>query len=147
MTQIIRRAATVVAAVLLALPFAADAACTWTTAFDGKSGSAVCTNNETIPTTTAQGWKMQCPKGVTFFICADVTKVLTGSGTLKVAVWSPQAALWGEVPDVAMSPTVASARCQGFPGLWTVVDGGLIAAYPVSVGVDAGGLTIYWACN
>lgn len=137
-----------VAAIALAFSFPALATCTWTQDAGLRSGTMVCTSaNEGIPTTTAQGWQFtSCPKGVTVFICADSGKVLTGSGTLKVALYHPVAALWGEVPDLAMNPT-ATTRCQGFAGMWTVVEGGRIAVYPVSVGVDAGGLTAYFSCN
>ena len=137
-------------ALLLAmvLPAAASATCTWTQSPTLIEGTMVCSSaNEGVPTTTAQGWQFSaCSKGVTIFICADSTKVLTGSGTLKVAIYHPTALLWGEVPDLAMSPT-ATTRCQGFAGMWTVVPGGRIAVFPVSVGVDAGGLTAYFSCN
>lgn len=136
-------------ALALFLPSLALATCTWTQSTGLREGTMVCTSaNESIPTTTAQGWQFtSCPKGVTVFICADDTRTLSGSGTLKVALYHPVAAKWGETPDLAMSPTVASAQCQGFQGMWTVVEGGRIAVYPVSVGVSAGGLTAWFACN
>ena len=136
-------------ALFLLFPLAASASCTWTQSPTLIEGTMVCTSaNESIPTTAVQGWQVNtCSKGVTIFICADSGKVLTGSGTLKVAVWNGVAVLWGEVPDRAMSPTVASARCQGFDGIWSVVNNGRFAVYPVSVGVDSGGLTAYFSCN
>lgn len=131
------------------LPTLASATCTWTQSLTTQEGTVVCTTaNESAPTTALQGWQMNlCPKGVSLFICADSGQTLSGSGTVKVYLYNAVAQLWGETPDLALSPTVASARCQGFTGLWTVVPAGRIAAVPVSVGVSSGGFTAYFTCN
>lgn len=135
---------------LLALvPSLALATCTWTQDAGQITGTVVCTTaNESAPTLATQGWQVNmCPKGVTLFICADSGQTLSGSGTVKVYLYNPAAALWGETPDLALSPTVASARCQGFSGIWSVVNSGRLAAVPVSVGVSSGGFTAYFSCN
>ena len=130
------------------LPGLATATCTWSQT-GVQSAKVVCTTaNETIPTGASDGlWLGFCKKGISVFVAADSGKVLTGSGTVKVAVYSDGAAAWGEVPDLAMSPTVASARYQGFAGLFVADSQGRIAVYPVSVGVDAGGFTAYLTCS
>lgn len=138
-----------IAAALIALsPLAAWASCTWTSTgtFTAK---LVCTSaNESIPSASDAGLSLlNCKKGVAVFIEADSGQTLSGSGTLKVAVYNEQAKAWGEVPDLAISPTVASARYQGFAAIWVADSSGRIAVYPVSLGVSSGGLTAYLACN
>lgn len=139
----------VVLLALLVLPSLALATCTWTQTTGLTEGTVVCTSaNESAPTLATQGWQVNvCPKGITLFICADSGQTLSGSGSVKVYLYNPTAALWGETPDLALSPTVASARCQGFSGIWTVVNTGRFAAVPVSVGVSSGGFTAYFSCN
>jgi hypothetical protein len=134
--------------VALSLPAAASATCTWTNtnAYEAK---LVCTTaNESAPSAATDGFDFsQCLKGVSLFICADSGQTLSGSGTVKLYQRHPIAALWGEIPDLNVSPTVSSVRCQGFPGIWSVVAQGRLAVQPVSVGVSSGGFTAWLTCN
>ena len=138
----------VVAALVLG-PAVALATCTWTQTAGMTEGTVVCTTaNESAPTTTAQGWQAtSCPKGMSLFVCADSGQTLSGAGTVRLYVYNATAALWGPVPDLDLSVTSSSVRCQGFAGLWTVVPPSRFAPVPVSVTVSSGGLTAYWACN
>ena len=139
-------------ALLLALmifPAAATATCTWTQSPTLIEGKVVCTTaNESAPTTVAEGWQFSsCLKGMTLFVCADSGATLTGTGNVKIFVWNPVAALWGELPGLVQAIDVTTSRCNAFAGLWTVVPGGRIAAVPVSVAVSAGGFTAWMSCN
>jgi hypothetical protein len=135
--------------VALSLPMAASATCTWTTLSDTEFKVVCTTANETAPTTgTTAGWEVaMCRKGFNVFIAADSGQTLSGSGTVQVHIYDANLAIWGQVIDLALSPTAASVRGQGFAGIWAVVTGGRLAVVPVSVGVSSGGFTAHVTCN
>lgn len=137
---------------MLALPMAATATCTWTQT-DPKNGYVVCTTaNESAfasNTSAASGWMFSsCSRGITFFACADSGQTLSGAGTLTVYTYNVVAALWGAYPDQNMTATASGQRCQQFDAKWTAVTSpGRIAVLPIGVTVSGGGLTIYSECN
>jgi hypothetical protein len=135
--------------VALSLPMAATATCTWTTLADTEFKVVCTTANETAPTTgTTAGWEVaQCKKGFNVFIAADSGQTLSGSGTVQVHIYDANLAIWGQVIDLALLPTAATVRGQGFAGIWAVVTGGRLAVVPVSVGVSSGGFTAHVTCN
>lgn len=144
------------AVLMITLPMAAAATCTWTTDAGNRSGNVVCTTvTETAFAGTASsalGWPLYaCPKGMTLFACVDSGKTLSAAATLSVFVYHPKAALWGKYPDQNITTetitSAASARCQAFDGKWTVVGEGRIAVIPTAGTLDAGNFTIYWSCN
>ena len=130
------------------LPSAALATCT-TTATSQFSVTVVCTSaNESAPSIATDGLSLAaCKKGVSVFLAADSTKTLSGTGTVKIYVYDPTAAAWGEVPILAQSVTASAVRYQGFPAFSVSVADGRIAAIPSSVGVSSGGSTIYLRCQ
>jgi hypothetical protein len=133
---------------LTTLPSLALATCTWTQNTP-TDFSVVCTTaNESAPTTAAEGWDVSsCNKGFSVFIAADSGQTLSGSGSITVYVYDAKLSLWGQVKDLAISPTVSAARPEAFPGIWQVVGGNRLAIVPVSVGVSAGGFTGHVTCN
>jgi hypothetical protein len=136
-------------AALLTLASPAAATCTWTSLADTEFKVVCTTANETAPTTgTTAGWEVgMCKKGFNVFIAADSGQTLSGSGTVQVHVYDANLAIWGQVIDLALSPTAATVRGQGFAGIWAVVTGGRLAIVPVSVGVSSGGFTAHVTCN
>ena len=142
------------AVVLMLVPAIADATCTWTTDPGTQSGNVVCTStSETAIAGTAGtsvGWALNlCPKGVYITACVDSGKQVTAALTLSVYGYNPRAALWAKWPDRNYtSETISAAqRCQTWDALWTVVGEGRWAVIPTAGTIDAGNLTIYWACN
>ena len=140
-------AAAVLAAIVVAVPAAASASCTWSQT--GNLATGTCTTaSESAPTLGTEGLDLStCGKGVLITLAADSTRTLSGTGTVKIYVWTAAGA-WAEVPDLAQSVTSSSVRYQSFPGLFLAVGNrGRIAAVPSSVGVSAGGSTIYLQCQ
>ena len=133
---------------LLTIPKLASAACTFTQT-ELKSGTASCSlATETIAPTDSSslGWNFGsgvCPRGVSAFICS--TSGNLASGSVKLFVFNDLAGKWGEVPDLSATVS-ATATCQGFPGVWTVVQGGRFALVPSGVG-GSGPWTIWMRCQ
>ena len=138
----------------LAFPVAASATCTWTTNFDAKSGTAVCTSVAesafTFATSSAVGWPSNlCPKGFTIWACNDGTNAITAALTLSMYLYDGGVGGWAMYPDqdITSATISAAARCQAFDGKWAVVPATRVALIPTA-GTSAGGnTTIHYRCN
>ncbi len=123
---------------------------TWTTT--GQTAKAVCTTgNESAPSAATEGLALYSTqtfsrlKGFSVSAAADSGQTLSGSGSLQAYIYDDQAAAWVRVPDLDLSVTVSGGRYQGWMG-YEVMAGRVnarIAFVPVSVGLSAGGITIF----
>lgn len=142
------------AVLMITLPMAAAATCTWTTSFDNKGGTAVCTTVSetalTFATSSLVGWPGNlCPKGFTIIACNDGTNAITAALTLSVYLYDGVVGGWAKYPDQNVTTATISAaeRCQAFDGKWAVVPASRVAVIPTA-GTSAGGnTTIHYRCN
>ena len=139
---------------LMFVPSLAAATCTWTTSFDNKGGTAVCTTVAetafTFSTSSAVGWPGNlCPKGFTIVACNDGSNAITAALTLSVYLYDGVVGGWAKYPDQNITSATISAaeKCQVFDGKWAVVPATRVAVIPTA-GTSAGGnTTIHYRCN
>lgn len=136
---------------LVALP--AYASCTWTQSTNAIAAKVVCTTaNESAPSAATDGLPLSAVvagnkklSGFSVTAEADSGQTLSGSGTLQAYLYDDQAAAWVRVPDLDLAVTASGIRRQGFPGFEVLAGrvGSRVAFVAVSVGVSAGGITLY----
>jgi hypothetical protein len=137
-----------------ALPLPAMATCTWSTNFDAKGGTAVCTTVAesafVFATSSAVGWPSNlCPKGFTVIVCNDGTNAITAALTLSLYLYDGTVGGWAKYPDqdITSATIAANVKCQAFDGKWAVVPATRVALIPTAGTTAGGDTTIHYRCN